>query len=173
MAEPEGGSKFVDIPDFDLRVSEGEGETVVEVTIPRPAEACYRCFADADQLGEWLVVVGTVVVRVRDEQRRPLEMDFMGVLERASVGYTLLYEYDDAQREVRWRQKGGGVKRLAGSARFSPAGDTSCVLRYALASELPKKLPPWADELYRARPAETVVLDFCEWVYGHILAPSD
>ena len=159
--------KFDEIPDFDLKVSEGPEETVVEVLIPRAAEHCYRLFSDASHLSKWLLVVGTVVVRNRDEQGRALEVAFMGSLQRASIGYTLIYEYDDALREVRWHHQGGSIKRLAGSARFTPKADELCLLRYALASELPKQLPPWADELYRKRPAETVVLDFCEWVYGY------
>jgi uncharacterized protein YndB with AHSA1/START domain len=159
--------KFDEIPDFDLKVSEGAEETVVEVRIPRPAERCYQLFSDASHLSKWLLVVGTVVVRKRDEQGRGLEVAFMGSLQRASIGYTLIYEYDDSLREVRWRDQGGTIKRLAGSARFTPDGEERCVLRYTLASELPKQLPPWADELYRKRPAETVVLDFCEWVHGY------
>ncbi len=166
MGKGEQG-RFDEIPDFDLKVSEGAEETVVEVRIPRAAEACYRLFSDASHLPKWLLVVGTVVVRKRDEQGRAREVDFMGSLQRASIGYTLAYEYDDATREVRWRHAGGSVRRLAGSARFTAEGPERCLLRYALASELPSQLPPWADELYRKRPAETVVLDFCEWVYGY------
>lgn len=167
VSSGKGEGRFDEIPDFDLKIVEGPDETVVEVLIPRAAEHCYRLFSDASHLSKWLLVVGTVVVRKRDAGGRAVEVDFMGSLQRASIGYTLVYEYDDAAREVRWRHQGGSVRRLAGSARFTPRGEELCHLRYALASELPEKLPPWADELYRKRPAETVVLDFCEWVYGY------
>ncbi len=159
------GAKFSDdYPDeLELKVTEEEDRTIVEARLEQTAEQCYRLFSDADHIAEWLVVVGTVVVRRRDDRGRALEVDFLGSLERASVAYTLSYEYDDPQLEVRWRHGGGSLKRLAGSARFLPDGE-HCRLRYTLATEQPRGLPPWADELYRARPAETVVLDFCEWL---------
>jgi hypothetical protein len=163
-----GSSKFEDAyPEFnfDLQVTAGTAETVVEVSLGRPADRCYDLFCDAGRFCEWLLVVGTSTVRRRDEQGRPVEVYFMGNLERASVGYTLAYEYDDPSREVRWNHVSGSLSRLAGSARFTPDGEKACRFRYALATELPKHLPPWADELYRGRPAETVVLDFCEWLH--------
>jgi hypothetical protein len=153
------------IPEFDLQVSKGESEEVVTVRLERSAVRCYELFCNTELLSEWLYVVGTVVVHRRDEKDRALEVDFMGSLERASIAYTLLYEYRDDLLEVSWRQRGGSVKQLSGSARFLPEGESACTLRYTLAIELPQHLPPWSDELYRARPAETVVLDFCEWLH--------
>ena len=88
---------------FELKVTEEEDRTVVEARLEQTAEQCYRLFSDADHIAEWLVVVGTVVVRRRDDRGRALEVDFLGSLERASVAYTLSYEYDDPQLEVRWR----------------------------------------------------------------------
>ena len=152
--------------DLDLQVQEDGDGTSVRVRLPGPAERCYRLFSDASHIAEWLVVVGTVVIRQRDAQGRALEIDFMGSLQRASVAYTLSYEYDDERLEVRWRHKAGSVRKLAGSARFIPGTEKSCRLEYRLATELPANLPPWADELYRTHPAETVVLDFCEWLEG-------
>lgn len=154
-----------DIEDeLDLHVRDEGDATCVDVRLPAPPGVCYALFNDADHLTEWLVAVGTVVIGKRDERNRALEIDFMGSLKRASVSYTLVYEYDDAKREVRWRHKSGSVRRLQGSARFVPETEATCRLEYRLSAELPKELPPWADELYRARPAETVVLDFCEWL---------
>ena len=152
--------------DLDLHVYEEEDGTRVEVRLPGSAELCYRMFSDASHIAEWLVVVGTVVIRQRDEQGRAVEIDFLGSLQRASVAYALSYEYDDERLEVRWRHKSGSLRKLAGSARFIAGTEQFCRLEYRLAAELPGNLPPWADELYRAHPAETVVLDFCEWLEG-------
>jgi len=150
--------------DFSLEVRPEAGGTCVKVRLPGAAERCYRLFSDADHMAEWLVVVGNVVVRRRDEKGRALEAEFLGSLQRASVAYSLTYEYDDDALEVRWQNKSGSVRKLAGSARFLREGERSCRLEYRLTTELPQNLPPWADELYRSRPAETVVLDFCEWL---------
>jgi ribosome-associated toxin RatA of RatAB toxin-antitoxin module len=151
-------------PDFDISVEESEGQITVTAHLHHPADFCYQLFCDADLIPKWLWVVGTAVVQRRDEQQRALEVDFIGSLERASISYTLLYAYDDEKRKVTWHHAGSGVKVLAGSARFVPDGDERCTMRYSLESELAAHLPTWADDLYKKRPAETVVIDFCEWL---------
>ena len=114
----------------------------------------------------WLWVVGGAVVHKRDMLGRALEVDFMGHLERASVGYALSYSYNDGKMEVNWsnRKSSGAVKALSGQARFYPEGNSACRLLYTLHSELSGTLPQWDDRLYQSRPAEAVVLDFCEWL---------
>ncbi|MCC6748273.1 MAG: hypothetical protein IT371_11480 [Deltaproteobacteria bacterium] len=148
-----------------LKVEHSEGETLVVAQIDKPADFAYRLFCDVDAIPKWLWVVGTAVVRRRDARGRALEVDFLGSLERASVAYTLCYTYNDAVQEVHWHTKASGaVRKLRGAARFTPSGDNACVLRYKLSTELTTSLPPWGDHMYRVRPAETVVLDFCEWL---------
>ena len=155
------------VPD-DLRITvqqEGD-ETLVTVRLAYPADHCFARFCQVDDVPTWLWVVGGAVVHKRDEQGRALEVDFMGHLQRASVGYALSYRYDDAKREVTWhnRRSSGAVKAMSGSAHFIPEEDGACTLRYSLRSELSGTLPDWDDRLYRSRPAEAVVLDFCEWL---------
>jgi ribosome-associated toxin RatA of RatAB toxin-antitoxin module len=150
----------------DLKLEQRDGEMVVTARLPRSADLCYRLFSDVERLGEWLTVVGSVAVRRRDEQGRALEVAFTGHLLRASIAYALVYEYRDAEREVLWSvsEGSGGLKRLAGSARFTPEGDEACAIRYALATEMAPQLPRWADSFYGSRPAEAVVMDFGAWV---------
>ena len=147
-------------------VREGE-KTTVSAPLRLDAERCYELFCDVDTIPKWLSVVRSTAVRKRDKQGRALDVAFLGSLQRASVGYSLRYSYDDEAREVRWHHGGGGVEQLAGSACFEPRADGGCILHYALLTELPDRLPPWADELYQKDPAETVVIDFCEWVDSH------
>lgn len=149
---------------FSIHVQQVEGETVVTAHIAAEAEFCYALFCDADLIPEWLWVVDRAIVQRRDERRRALEVDFLGALERASIGYTLRYSYDDERREVTWHHQGRGVKELVGRARFVDRPEGGCTLTYVLASSLARGLPPWADQLYQQRPAEAVVLDFCEFV---------
>jgi hypothetical protein len=151
-------------PEYELEVQDEHGETVVTARLDLPAAEAFRLFCDPIHLSEWLFVVGTVVVGRRDARGRPLEIDFMGSLDRCSISYALGYSYDDATLEVRWDQTRGSPTRICGHARFVPRDDGSCTLRYVLTAQLPGHLPPWSDELYRSRPAETVVLDFCEWL---------
>jgi hypothetical protein len=153
--------------DFAITVEQRDGLTVVTARPVGQALRCYELFCDADLIPNWLWVVGKAVVQERDDRGRALQVDFIGSLERASIAYTLAYSYDDQQREVQWHRVGGGVRNLAGSARFESEQDERCRLVYTLTSELSENLPAWADELYRQRPAETVVIDFCEWLEAY------
>jgi hypothetical protein len=150
----------------DLQLEEHDGETVITARLPKSADTCYRLFSDVERLGEWLTVVASIVVRTRDERSRALEVAFTGHLLRASIAYALVYEYRDAEREVLWSESEGnsGLRRLAGSARFTPDGPDRCVMRYALATEMAPHLPRWADSFFGSRPAEAVVMDFGAWI---------
>lgn len=143
-----------------------EGEHVVTARLPRPAAKCYRLFCDADRIREWLIaVIDSTVIR-RDDESRAVEVEFRGTLDQATVVYTLDYRYDDDTLRVQWTTAHGSIVKIAGSARFTPIDDDSCWLRYRLTSERAHYLPKWDDLQYQVRPAETVVLDFCDWVAG-------
>lgn len=150
--------------DYDMHVNDSGDVATVTVRLKQPADFCYELFCDVERISEWLWVAGTSVVSRRDERGRAAVVDFMGSLKRASVSYRLQYEYDDEIREVRWHNRSGSMKILSGSARFAPTEDAAgCVMRYQLASELAENLPSWEDEFYSRRPAEAVVIDFCDW----------
>jgi hypothetical protein len=153
-------------PPADLEMTvERRGETaVITARLEQPAEFCYRLFCRVDDVPGWLWVVGRAVVQERDAQGRALEVDFMGSLKRASIAYSLSYTFDDDLLEVCWHRRSGSLRALAGAARFTPEADGGCRMRYVLHSELPEGLPRWEDELYQSRPAEAVMLDFCDWV---------
>lgn len=167
------GATFGDLSDLDVRVEQRPNETVVTARLRPGADQCYGLFCDVDRIPQWLWVVDTAVVQERDAQNRATRVDFIGSLERAAIGYSLSYSYDDERREVRWHHVGSGVKELAGSARFIPHPAGGCTLEYRLTSELSSGLPPWADQLYRQRPAETVVIDFCEYVEREARDPGE
>lgn len=150
--------------DYDMQVDNSGDASIVTVRLKQPADFCYRLFCEVERVSEWLWVAGTSVVSRRDDQGRAAQVDFMGSLKRASVSYRLTYEYDDALREVRWRNRSGSMKVLSGSARFTPVDDgPGCLMRYQLRAELAENLPSWEDEFYSRRPAEAVVIDFCDW----------
>lgn len=151
--------------DYDLEVENSDDVSTVKARLKQPADFCYALFCDVERVSEWLWVAGTSVVSRRDERGRGVEVDFMGSLKRASVAYRLTYEYDDELREVRWRNSSGSVKELRGTARFTPLeGGSGCLMSYQLRAELAENLPSWEDEFYSRRPAEAVVIDFCDWV---------
>lgn len=153
------------LADLRIEVRKIGDRTLVRAPLDWSAEVAYRKFSDADSIPEWLWVVGTAVVQRRDDAGRPLQVDFLASLERASIGYTLDYTYDDRRRQVTWRRVGGrAVRALDGFARFEPDGRDKCIMRYGLGVQLADNLPPWADEIFRDSPAESVVVDFIEWL---------
>lgn len=152
---------------FGLTADIGERQALVTARLDRPAERCYRLFCDVEQVPRWLGIVQQVTVHERDARGRPARADFVGVLQDGAVCYTLSYTYDDRARRVSWRQHSGGVEAMVGSAVFTPHDDGGCLLDYSLRAVLPDTLSPWSDPLYRSRPAEAVVIGFCEWVSQH------
>jgi len=123
-------------------------------------------FCDAERIREWLIAVVDAKVMRRDDKARAIEVEFRGTLDQATVVYTLDYEYDDDQLRVQWSSGTGSIVRIIGSARFTAIDEESCWMRYRLISERAHYLPKWDDLQYEVRPAETVVLDFCDWVTG-------
>ncbi len=162
-----GRAKYVDRrKKYQVRLEEHDGENVVTARVPRPAMQCYRMFCDAERIREWLIAVVDARVVRRDAAARAVEVEFSGTLDQASIVYTLTYEYDDEQLRVQWSSGHGSIVTIAGSARFTEIDPESCWMRYRLISERAHYLPKWDDLLYEVRPAETVVLDFCDWVTG-------
>jgi hypothetical protein len=153
---------------FELRVEESLGEAVVTARIPRSADDCYRLFTAFERMTEWLSVASEIEVLARDGQGRPTEVEFRGRLEHTTIPYLLHYQHDDRSRCVQWSSAldSSGILRIGGSVLFTPIDAGSAWMRYRLISQRAHFLPRWDDEHYQRRPAETVVLDFCEWVVG-------
>jgi uncharacterized membrane protein len=151
---------------YEVRLESHDGESVVTARLSRPAAQCYRLFCDAERIHEWLIAVVDAKIIRRDADARAIEVEFRGTLDQATVVYTLDYEYDDASLRVQWTSGTGSLVKIVGSARFTEIDDESCWMRYRLISERAHYLPKWDDLLYEVRPAETVVLDFCDWVTG-------
>src|SRR5262245_27244768 len=67
----------------------------VSTTLAVGAGVAYEIFADVVQTPRWLPIVQSAKVLERTAAGRPEKVAFMGKLERGSLGYTLLYRYDD------------------------------------------------------------------------------
>jgi uncharacterized membrane protein len=149
---------------YQVRAEDAEGETVVTARLGRPAKQCYRLFCDAERLREWLIAVDRVEVLRRDREARAREVEFHATLKHVDISYTLSYKYDDERLRVQWTSGTGSIIKVAGSSRFTEIDDEACWMRYRLISERAHYLPEWDDLRYEHNPAETVVIDFCDWV---------
>ena len=78
----------------------------------------------------------------RDEQGRPLEVEFRTSALGRSTHYTLEYDYSEAPDCAAWRMVKGDIQRsIDGAYHFSPTSDGGTQVRYDLAIELVVPLP--------------------------------
>ena len=96
--------------------------------VPRPPEACWRALVDANQLTAWEPGLRRARVIASGADGLPAEVLFEFSESRT---YSLAYEYDLAERVVRWEPRTGKRDGVRGFARTEPAeGGTR--LTYAL-----------------------------------------
>jgi len=111
-------------------------------TIAATPERVWAIVTDFEKYPEWAKDVKDVVVRVRDEQGRPTEVEFRASALGRSTHYTLGYDYTDAPAVLSWRMLRGDIMRtIDGAYHFSAAVDGATDVRYDLAIELVVPLP--------------------------------
>ena len=104
-------------------------------TVPR--RACFEVVADIERYPEWVADLKEVHVHERDEQGRPSLVSFRAGAFGRSTSYTLVYDYSQAPRELRWVQRDGDLtSRLDGIYRFASAPEGGTEVTYQLAVEL-------------------------------------
>jgi uncharacterized membrane protein len=138
--------------------------TYLSTTLPVAAERAYELFCDIDRLPEWMSVVRSARVINRYADGRARRTAFIGELERASVGYTLDYSYDDVALVVSWTTARDATTRISGSARFDDLGPRSCMLHYELDLQAHASLPAWDDPMFDGHPSSAVLADFRDYL---------
>lgn len=97
---------------------------------------------DFERYPEWAKDVKDVIVRGRDAQGRPNEVEFRTSALGRSTHYTLAYDYTQAPSVLAWRMLRGDIMRtIDGAYHFSSADDGGTEVRYDLAIELVVPLP--------------------------------
>jgi uncharacterized membrane protein len=141
------------------------GDAFVSTTLPMPARDAFEAFCDVEATPRWVSVIKSVKVVSWNPAGRPKRAAFLARLERASIGYTLHYRYDEYQRMVTWGTAPGSTTVVAGRAQFVPLGDRACLMQYQLELELPAEaLPPWEDPFFSGHAASVVMNDFRDFV---------
>jgi uncharacterized membrane protein len=134
-------------------------------TLPVPAAVAFDAFCDVSSIPRWVSVIHSVHVQERTAKGRPRSASFLARLERASIGYTTFYEYDEADRIVTWRTPPASSTKVSGRVQFVPLGDRACLMQYELHLELPGlALPPWEDPFFSGHAASVVMNDFRDFV---------
>jgi len=111
-------------------------------TIAATPERVWAIVTAFEQYPEWAKDVKDVVVRSRDDQGRPTEVEFRASALGRSTHYTLGYDYTEAPAALSWRMLRGDIMRtIDGAYHFAAAPDGGTDVQYDLAIELVVPLP--------------------------------
>ncbi len=112
------------------------------ITIAAAPARVWEIAVDFERYPEWAKDVKDVIVRGRDAQGRPNEVEFRTSALGRSTHYTLAYDYTQAPSVLAWRMLRGDIMRtIDGAYHFSSADDGGTEVRYDLAIELVVPLP--------------------------------
>jgi uncharacterized membrane protein len=126
------------------------------ITIEAPVERVWDIASDVERYPEWARDVKDVVVRSRDKEGRPQEVEFRASALGRSTHYTLRYDYADAPSVLAWSMVRGDIQRaIDGSYHFDHA-DGSTQVRYDLSIELVVPLPGFVKRRAEVRILNTV-----------------
>jgi len=126
-------------------------------TIAASPERVWAIAAEFERYPEWAKDVKDVIVRTRDDQGRPTEVEFRASALGRSTHYTLGYDYAAAPDVLAWRMIRGDIMRtIDGAYRFTPTADGGTEVRYDLAIELVVPLPGFVKRRAEVRILNTV-----------------
>lgn len=112
------------------------------ITIAAAPARVWEIAVDFERYPEWAKDVKDVIVRGRDAQGRPNEVEFRTSALGRSTHYTLAYDYTQAPNVLAWRMLRGDIMRtIDGAYHFSSVDDGGTEVRYDLAIELVVPLP--------------------------------
>jgi uncharacterized membrane protein len=127
------------------------------ITIAAPPERVWAIAADVERYPEWAKDVKDVVVRARDGEGRPLEVEFRASALGRSTHYTLAYDYAEAPRALSWQLVRGDImSRVDGAYHFTGTDDGGTEVRYDLVIELVVPLPGFVKRRAEVRILNTV-----------------
>ncbi len=111
------------------------------IVVNAPPLAVFQVVTDFEKYHDWVGDLKKIEVLERDDQGRPLEVEFRAAAFGRSTTYTLHYDYSRAPERLTWRQVESDLtETLDGEYRFEPAGDGTKVT-YELEVELLVPIP--------------------------------
>jgi uncharacterized membrane protein len=126
-------------------------------TIAAAPERVWAIATDFERYPEWAKDVKDVIVRTRDDQGRPVEVEYRASALGRSTHYTLGYDYSQAPAVLAWRIVRGDIMRtIDGAYHFTATADGGTEVRYDLAIELVVPLPGFVKRRAEVRILNTV-----------------
>ena len=127
------------------------------ITIAAPGDRVWAIAADVERYPDWAKDVKDVIVRARDGQGRPSEVEFRASALGRSTHYTLSYDYSQAPAVLAWSMLRGDIMRtIDGAYHFSSNADGGTDVRYDLEIELVVPLPGFVKRRAEVRILNTV-----------------
>lgn len=126
-------------------------------TIAAAPERVWSIAAAFETYPEWAKDVKDVVVRSRDPEGRPTEVEFRASALGRSTHYTLGYDYSEAPSVLSWRLLRGDImSTIDGAYHFSATADGGTEVRYDLVIDLVVPLPGFVKRRAEVRILNTV-----------------
>ncbi|MDO8361837.1 MAG: SRPBCC family protein [Actinomycetota bacterium] len=127
------------------------------ISIAAAPERVWSIATDFERYPEWAKDVKDVIVRGRDAEGRPNEVEYRASALGRSTHYTLAYDYSQAPNVLAWRMLRGDIMRtIDGAYNFSVGTEGSTEVRYDLAIELVVPLPGFVKRRAEVRILNTV-----------------
>lgn len=112
------------------------------ITIEAPIDRVWSIATDIEGYPNWAHDVKEVVVRTRDDEGRPTEVEFRASALGRSTHYTLRYDYSSAPGRLVWSMVDGDIQRsIDGAYTLESVDDSRTRVTYDLAIELVVPLP--------------------------------
>ena len=127
------------------------------ITITAPPHRVWAIAADFERYPDWAKDVKDVIVRLRDGEGRPVEVEYRASALGRSTHYTLAYDYSLAPQVLSWRMLRGDIMRTVdGAYNFSATDDGGTEVRYDLVIDLVVPLPGFVKRRAEVRILNTV-----------------
>src|SRR4029078_12984616 len=125
--------------------------------IAAPPDRVWAIAADVEHYPDWAKDVKDVVVRARDGEGRPTEVEFRASALGRSTHYTLAYDYTQAPAVLSWSLLRGDIMRtIDGAYHFAATSDGGTEVRYDLIIDLVVPLPGFVKRRAEVRILNTV-----------------
>lgn len=135
------------------------------VTLPVSAAMAYEVFCDVEQIPRWVSVISSVRILEATPRGRVRRAAFMAKLKNGAIGYTLEYDYRNAERVVSWWTPDQPAMRVGGRAQFNPLGDRACLMNYELFVDMPNGvMAQWGDPYFDGHAPSAVLGDFRDYL---------
>ena len=126
-------------------------------TIAAAPDRVWSIAIDFERYPEWAKDVKDVIVRSRDDEGRPVEVEYRASALGRSTHYTLGYDYSAAPQVLSWRMLRGDIMRtIDGAYNFTATADGGTEVRYDLAIDLVVPLPGFVKRRAEVRILNTV-----------------